>query len=294
MVLVEGALGEDIFKIFDFLEEVDGDTISSSTVKVALTSREKQGERLVPIVVLCHSYTQIPWDGDWVDVETLETLGEPGGSVLCEALALFWPVFPHSDLSLYKLFSFHSELRNVCELTFYGGAFNPFHLGHLTCIQSCPTTPLIIIPDHNPQKVSLSEEEGFSSWRVYKNLVREVKRLGKGYYVYPGFCGKQNPNPTIDWLQLILGRKNLLLGDDCFLDILNWKRSSDLLGYLHEIYVVPRSLEKPVSFEGHVKKVQIFNPSLKCKRLAYHQYEDLSSTQLRQQRGAMLRCEKRG
>lgn len=213
----------------------------------------------------------------WVDVESLEEIPEPLGGFLCEAMAQFWSILPLSHPLLSSLHPLHPELSKAELLTFYGGSFHPFHRGHLSCIQNCPSRPLVVVPDRNPFK---REQGEHSYWRLYRELCLEAEGE-EGVYVYPGFCGQQTPNPTVDWIKKVAVRKNLLMGDDCFMDLLRWKDAGRLIQELEGIFVVPRKVEDK-DFFSQREKVRSHNTQIQISRLSRHDHEGLSSTHLRE------------
>ena len=210
----------------------------------------------------------------WIEIESLQSLPEPIGAVFCETLAKFWPLLPYSHGPLTSFCTLHPELKEASHLTFYGGTFAPLHEGHFSCLKLCPVRPLIVVPDHNPQKPSKH-----SFWNLYKELKRKIR--DEGIYVYPGFCGQERPNPTIDWLKQISVSKSLLLGDDCFINLPQWQSSQQILQILKGLYVVPRFL-KTKEFQSHLKKLLSSHPHLKVELLSHHHHESLSSTHLRE------------
>ena len=240
-----------------------------------LSSRCYRGVPFTPVLIWCES-KQTFSGFEWVDIESLEEVEEPLGAILCEAIAAFWPILPLSHPLLSSLHPRYPELQKEESLTFYGGSFSPFHRGHLSCIQGCPARPLIVVPDHNPQKELQGEG---SYWGLYQELRSEVE--GSRVYVYPGFCGREFPNSTVNWLKGVVARKNLLMGDDCFMDLLAWKDAGDLIQMLDGLYVVPR-VSSEEEFGDQLERVHSYNQELRVKRLAHHDYEELSSTLLRE------------
>ena len=228
----------------------------------------------VPELIWCESSSS---PGDWVDIESLQEVPEPLGAMLCAALGRFWPLFALSHPELRSRYCFHPELEDAPEMTFYGGSFDPFHPGHLACIKLCPARPLIVIPDHNPQKPWRSER---SFWQLYQEIKRQTQGM-EGVYVYPGLCGDQNPTPTINWIRQLGMKKNLLLGDDSFMDILQWQQAQILLRLLNGLHVAPRLVEEG-EFQAQVDRVLSVNHQLKVERHTRHCHESLSSSQLRQ------------
>ena len=79
-------------------------------------------------------------------------------------------------------------------------------------------------------------------WNYFCQLQSD---LPKGTLLYPGFCGKEDSNPTWNWVNEIHTQYphleiSLLMGDDSFENIYRWYESKKLLIALSRIIVVPR------------------------------------------------------
>ena len=165
--------------------------------------------------------------------------------------------------------------RNSQSLLFYGGSFNPLHDGHRECIRqglNIKDKKLIIMPDNNPSKLS----DKINPLVLFKSLVNEFG-VDK---VYPGFLSKNEPNPTYEWLAQISGEKNLLLGDDSFTNLHLWKNYEGLVEVLNHLYIVPRKGDK-TELIRRTNELQKINPLIKIDFLDHHDFEDLSSSNLR-------------
>ena len=245
---------------------------------IPLTLRMHEGTPLSPQLIWCRSGPRAHHGHNchWVAVGDVEELPGPDGAVLCEALAKFWPILPLSNRDLSSQYALHPELAVSQQLTFYGGTFDPFHQGHLSCIRLAPASahPLIVVPDYNPQK---QRRRRRSYWQLYRQLQQAIQGR-EGVYLYPGFCGIPHPNPTITWLRQVGAGKGLLLGDDSFGNLLEWQDGERLVGLLERIYVVPRSPWSERRFDAQVEKLRTYNPHLGVECLSRHRYEELSSS----------------
>ena len=211
----------------------------------------------------------------------LKNLSNKDGSVLCHSLGEFWPILKSDEfLSKIKLpFMFSPKKINLDnKITFFGGSFNPWHQGHMTCLDLCPEDNIAIIPDKNPWK---KIDNTNCAWNSLKSLCEKVKDLP--YAVYPRFIGLNTPNPTINWLPGVnIEIKQLLVGEDTFFSLTKWLRAQELFKIIDKIYVVPRDLEefnlKREDIEISLKKL---STRLKIEILPEHPYQNLSSTELR-------------
>lgn len=167
------------------------------------------------------------------------------------------------------------------EVIFFGGSFDPWHPGHKECLKLCPNNKkVIIIPDHNPQK----EKHTFPIHKIFlEHLEQETKDICFG--IFDGFMELQGKNPTYFWLNSVHQayphlKISLLMGADSFLSLMSWIEFESLIKLISHLYVVPRliELEKVREMKASLENL---NPTLKITLLSSHQYENLSSTELR-------------
>ena len=213
---------------------------------------------------------------EWETLVSLKKLEKNFGELLCEALGKFWNVMPNFQKNI-KLPSLFMKKKFSNEAIFFPGSFNPWHAGHMTCLKLCPNKAKIIaIPDNNPWKELGS---GSCKWEKYRNLCLILKKTPCS--VYPGFLGLKKENPTINWLpKTKVKEKTLLVGDDSFLSLINWRKSKKLISVIQKIYVVPRiGNEKDLKLMK--EKLIFINPKLKIKFLPPHKYQNISSTKIR-------------
>lgn len=217
-------------------------------------------------------------EGEWVRLSELTHLDVPSAQSLCGFLGNFWK-FAGGAYSHIKLPEFldsaglQSEMKY---LTFYGGSFNPWHLGHRECVEQGQGKNLLVYPDLNPHK---SSEQKKNPWSVVKDLVEKLQ--GLKYSLFPGFLEGGESNPTVNWVEKIeVGQIDFLMGDDQFLNLSKWTRYQDLLKKISKILVVPRELnpeQLQIKREEFIKEF----PSLEIEILKAHPYQHLSSTNLR-------------
>jgi nicotinate-nucleotide adenylyltransferase len=171
----------------------------------------------------------------------------------------------------------HALIRD--SVTFFGGTFNPFHQGHLSCLELCPEKNIVVIPDRNPQK----DVRNFLPYEEYLLILEQLS--GRPYYVYPGFWANHNANPTYTWLPYVkIPEKNFLMGDDTFMNFLSWQFPDVILNALTKLYVVPRNFhEKKHLNELEIQRIKLneINPKLQIIFLGDHDYKNLSSTEIR-------------
>lgn len=218
-------------------------------------------------------FHRIDDDGEWVDITERLEWDYSSQLKLLDLVATHFVPFAKSALKLPKFFQKfdHSE-----GYIFFGGSFNPWHMGHRVTLDLCPSGPIIVVPDQNPWKEVHNRS---SPWSFYLDLCSKLKDTP--YSVYPGFLNLNQPNPTIDWIkQIDPPKKSLLMGEDSFVKILKWKNASELLKMLHCIFISPRHVESSPIAEI-MKSVKEIAPQLKLEYLDHHDFEDISSSELR-------------
>lgn len=158
------------------------------------------------------------------------------------------------------------------EVVFYPGTFNPWHMGHRACLDLCPIQNIIVVPDFNPWKEG---EERQRPWEHLKDLLYRLSETK--YSIYPGFLAKEEGNPTVDWFPNVsIEKKSLLIGDDSFLSFHKWKDVEELVPHIATLYVAPRGGDSK-EIESQIQRF----PNLKVVLLDHHEFEDVSSTDLR-------------
>lgn len=208
----------------------------------------------------------------------LESLEKEDDERICIALGRGFPFIEGFDerLVLPKLFLKDKSLE---EITIYGGAFNPWHEGHNSCVELCKSSNLVIIPDNNPWKESVNRKSVFAFYLELCHLLAD-----KRYSIFPGFLGLNISNPTISWLPKVQTKKvNLLIGDDNFLKFEKWQEAEKILNMLNVLYVCPREGDSEEINEKS-KWANSVNPELIIKLLKHHDFEHVSSTKIRQEK----------
>lgn len=215
----------------------------------------------------------------WVPLISLKKLEKKLGGFLCEALGKFWNILPDfkktlGHVELPKLFK---KNKISDEIIFYPGTFNPWHKGHMACLSLCPKkSKIVVVPDNNPWKAMAGDS---CKWEKYRNLCLILENSPCS--IYPGFLGLQKKNPTINWFPKVgVKKKALLMGDDSFISLINWKESKKLISSIEKLYVVPRLVNKE-ELKLVAKRLLAINPKLKIKLLAPHKFQKISSTKIR-------------
>ncbi len=163
------------------------------------------------------------------------------------------------------------------EVLFFPGTFNPFHEGHLECLKQCAQENIIIIPDFNPWKKN--EKRAKSPLAKYLSLVSQFEKTP--HVVFPGFLAKAAPNPTVDWLpRTFVKKRNILMGDDTFIELEKWKGSEKLISYLSEIHVLFRDIEHEKTLMMK-EKLRQRHDGLVIKLYRENFFRDLSSSKIR-------------
>ncbi len=217
----------------------------------------------------------------WIKLDDLEDMAFDHGSILCEALGMFWEGMPTYNKLLSGVEVWNGVSKDFFKhnnMIFFGGTFNPWHEGHTECVRQCPDKDkLVVFPDNNPFKEIVDDQYCF--WNRYKSILKTVS--GYNATVFPGFCGVEKKNKTSAWLPNVDAQsKSLLLGDDSFIDLEKWYDVDILLKSLKNIYVVPRELSQ-VNYQKVIKWIQEKEYSIQVDILCDHPYQKLSSTDLR-------------
>lgn len=259
------------------LDKVDAIPLSVRKIE----GRDPRGHTIShPYLFLIDELQQIAAKDDaatasWVHTDDIKKLAFDHGAILCEALGKLWPIMPEYAFNDSKI---------EREVVFFGGSFNPWHKGHEECIrlftEKFKKKKLIVLPDSNPWK---QMEDRGSDHCFYESFFKLKDKLNKyPVEVYPGYWGKEGPNPTVSWLGRVRAtQKGLLVGDDQFVGLKNWKNAKELLNSMDFLFVVPRNLEdnEREKVKNDVLKIA---GSLKIQFLSDHDYMHISSTGIRE------------
>lgn len=214
---------------------------------------------------------------EWCDIYKLDDLSQLDQFNLLISLGDFFkfmPVLSSTPKGQIKPDILKHEIKD--SVTFFGGSFFPFHPGHLACLELCPEKNIVIVPDCNPHK---ELKDKMNPYDDFMHLCLTLKDTP--YSVYPGFFGRNKPNPTSNWLPKVkIAQKNFLMGDDSFMNILKWNEPEVLLNALTKIYVAPRDFETS-DYGPQIEKVKAINPKLEIIILPDHPYRSLSSSKIR-------------
>jgi len=222
---------------------------------------------------------------DWLPLAALERLAFDHGAILCEALGAFWPGMPGQAPALRGKTPFAGPTRPLDgDTVFFGGSFNPWHEGHSACLALIPRPERVIVaPDANPFKADDATKPD-CAWRRFREILNRA--APHGCAVFPGFCGKEGPNPTAAWLpHTAAPAKNLLMGDDNLASLPRWTEAETLARALNAIYVAPRqaSAEAIAQARDWLRRI---NPDCRVVVLGDHPHRGLSSTALRRENAA--------
>jgi nicotinate-nucleotide adenylyltransferase len=207
----------------------------------------------------------------------LKNLNDEDLNQLIQNISAHFSFMPNSSFKknsdAYKEVFLKQEIAD--SVTFFGGSFNPFHLGHLECLKLCPEKNIVVVLDRNPHK----------EWRDIDQLfeLQEVasKLINTPYSIYPGFWLSKKTNPTSEWITKVsISKINLLMGDDSFFHFLSWKEPEIILKRLTKLYIVPR-IYQLIDLEEIAKECKKINFNLEIIFLDDHEYKHLSSTMLR-------------
>lgn len=216
----------------------------------------------------------------WCDIYKLDDLSQLDQYNLLIGLGDFFkfmPVLSSVPKGQIKADILKHEIRD--SVTFFGGSFFPFHPGHMACLELCPEKNIVIVPDCNPHK---DLQEKLNPYDDFMRLCETLKDTP--YSIYPGFLGRNRPNPTSNWLpQVKIKEKNFLMGDDSFMNVMKWNNPEAFLNALSKLYVVPRDYEVS-DYENQIEVITKINPHLQIIILPDHPYKSLSSTKIRAQK----------
>jgi nicotinic acid mononucleotide adenylyltransferase len=140
-----------------------------------------------------------------------------------------------------------------------------------------------ILPDKNPLKEDSIREPVVTSLE----LIRKIK-FGPNHYFVPTFLIHKEKNPTVTWIEKVKAdfpekKLALLMGFDSIKGILGWVRAPELLNLLSTLYVASRLEEDEEQAAAAAPLIKLA-PNLKIQFLGRHEFENLSSTELRKQK----------
>jgi len=219
----------------------------------------------------------------WLNLKNVPSLAFDHGALLCQALGMFWSFMPSAFIEFSKIplprFVSPKEITFEDSITFFGGTFNPWHEGHSTCLDLCPSKNIVVVLDTNPWK----QNDDFNKncfWKAFKEIALEFEK--SNYAFYPGFFGKENSNPTVGWLPITRAKnKEILMGEDNFAKFLSWKDYKILIRSLKRLYIVPRKHNN--ALDGELEsKIKSFNKYIVIEHLPSHPFEEFSSTEMRE------------
>ncbi|WP_244242114.1 nicotinate-nicotinamide nucleotide adenylyltransferase [Leptospira kanakyensis] len=139
------------------------------------------------------------------------------------------------------------------EVLFFGGSFNPPHLGHRHVIEtiskSYPDALLYICPNF----VSPFKEGGtkFSSTEIWELCLTEFKGfLSKNVFLWDEEIKKPNTSYTVDSLKTLRvlhpnTKVSLVMGEDNLVSFDKWKSYLEILDMINQIIVVRRVTPYP-------------------------------------------------
>ncbi|MBC7713509.1 MAG: hypothetical protein H7177_09225 [Rhizobacter sp.] len=213
----------------------------------------------------------------WCDIYKLDDLSQLDQLNLLISLGDFFKFMPlHSSKPKGEIKTDIMKKEIKGSVTFFGGSFFPFHPGHMSCLELCPEENIVIVPDCNPHK---EMQDKMNPYDDFMHLCLTLKDTP--YSIYPGFFGRNRPNPTANWLpKVAIPEKNFLMGDDSFMSLLKWTRPEELLNALSKLYVVPRDFDV-ADYDEQIEKIKAINPLIQIIILPDHPYKNLSSSKLR-------------
>ena len=119
-------------------------------------------------------------------------------------------------------------------------------------------------------------------WEKVRSLAMKLSKTPVA--IYPSFAAIDRPNPTVSWLpKAPVTQKDILLGDDCFMQLLKWKNAKVLIRHIHKIFVITRVHDKNEITKNFAAILEI-NPLVEMELLPDHPYKNISSTILRKRK----------
>ena len=76
-------------------------------------------------------------------------------------------------------------------------------------------------------------------------------------------------------------KKSLLMGEDTFLQIHNWKQYEDIIDNTHTIFICPRGEKNSDLLNTQSKNLFKIKADLKITVLSHHKWESISSSTLK-------------
>ncbi|MAX66158.1 MAG: hypothetical protein QF441_10885 [Bacteriovoracaceae bacterium] len=188
-------------------------------------------------------------------------------------------------MSLINFVKNNSVLNKSHELIFFGGSFNPWHEGHSSCLKLAPANrPIIVIPDHNPFKDLTVQSTKHSS---ITDIQHELAKIETTTYLFDEFLQNNKKNPSHKWIIKIKKefpqkKISLLMGFDTFISIDRWIKADKILNALDALYIASRLDDEKIKAK-QIENLHTINPKLKILFIGRHDYEELSSTKIRNQ-----------
>lgn len=175
------------------------------------------------------------------------------------------------------------------ELIFFGGTFDPWHEGHEACLKLAPKKKnIFLVPDRNPFK-NFNERPAEVVYKELESIIAPLNHLDYKLSLYGNFLSSNKTNPTYHWINEIHEaypqyQLSLLMGYDSFRSLPQWIEAKKLLNILHSIYVVSRNEGETDKLED-LKEIEKINRDLYIAFLGHHDFEHLSSTEIRNKKG---------
>ncbi len=187
-------------------------------------------------------------------------------------------------MSIVNFIKNNSVLAKANELIFFGGSFNPWHEGHSSCLRLAPKDwPIIVMPDHNPFKDIVGTNQKLTSVEEIQENLRKIEATT---YLFDEYLLKNQKNPSHKWISEVhknFPHKNisLLMGFDSFISIDRWIKAETILSTVNTLYIASRLDDEKVK-KKQIKVLKKVNSDLNVEFIGNHEYEDLSSTKIRE------------